>query len=557
MNDVVVPACTGRRLRSVRRANGFGRGGSVGWWVVVACALGAAGMVAADTTILKLDGVKVDATDPNHDDWINLLAFGDGSVRGPLNPEALGGYKASPPRFSDIALHKLVDATSPILLSRCATGKHIAKAELRFMRASPAGAPAQEPYLTVTLNDVFVTSYSMSGGSGEGGGSLPMESISLNFSKCSVSYTDRERLTTTRAIYDVRTSTAFSSISPPTKRPPEIEVIPTAYGQAGLPLLVVVRVSDPDTPVGQLTVQASSSNHGLLPDAAIEVGDPGTSVGMVLHPSVGSSGVTTVTVRVSDADSTTETSFLAVFSPSSGPVLKLTDNQIAEHAPAGTAIGQLVLDPPPAPGAPPPFLLDSAAGRFRLEGDSLVVNDPLLLDFETSPRPTIVVGVPDPEGGPDRFAQFIIAVSNVAEGPYDEWRNRHFTESELLDPAISGPDADDDLDGLKHLLEYALGLPPRDGTDPGPGTGPRLDETIIEGKSYLTLVYRRRSPASDPDLIVTPQLSSDLDSWGEGPAHFVQLSEVEVEPDMVEITVRCVEPQTDGARQLIRLSVAR
>jgi type VI secretion system secreted protein Hcp len=515
-------------------------------------------MVVADTTILKLDGVKVDATDPNFDDWINLLAFGDGSVRGPLNPEALGGYKASPPRFSDIVLHKIVDATSPVLLSRCATGKHIAKAELRFMRADPAGAPAQEPYLTVTLSDVLISSYSMSGGGGSGGSaeSLPIESLSLNFSSYSMAYTDREQSATCRVFYDVRTSTALSSISPPTKRPPEIDALPTAYGQAGLPLLVVVRVSDPDTPVDQLTLQASSSNQALLPDAGIEVSGSGTpTLGLLLHPNAAASGVTTVTIRVSDGDSTTETSFLAVFSSSSGPVLKLTDNQIAEHAPAGTAIGQLVLDPPSAPGAPPPFLLDSAAGRFRLEGDSLVVNDPLLLDFETSPRPTIVVGVPDPEGGPDRFAQFIIAVSNVAEGPYDAWRNRHFTESELLDPAISGPDADDDLDGLKHLLEYALGLPPRDGTDPG--IGPRLDETIIEGKQYLTLVYRRRSPASDPDLIVTPQLSSDLDSWGQGPAHFVKISEVAVEPDMVEITVRCVQPQTDGTRQLIRLSVAR
>ena len=85
---------------------------------------------------------------------------------------------------------------------------------------------------------------------------------------------------------------------------------------------------------------------------------------------------------------------------------------------------------------------------------------------------------------------FIIQVEDVPEGAFDVWRNQFFTADERLNPLISGPEADADLDGRKNLAEYGLCLPPKSGADAN--IAPRLGEVTIENKQYLTLIYRRR-----------------------------------------------------------------
>ena len=50
----------------------------------------------------------------------------------------------------------------------------------------------------------------------------------------------------------------------------------------------------------------------------------------------------------------------------------------------------------------------------------------------------------------------------VLQAPIDTWKGQQgWNQSQLNDPAISGPNADPDLDGLENVLEYALNLNPR------------------------------------------------------------------------------------------------
>ena len=113
-------------------------------------------------------------------------------------------------------------------------------------------------------------------------------------------------------------------------------------------------------------------------------------------------------------------------------------------------------------------MVDSAAGLVRLAGDgkTIVVNNPVNLDFERQPRPSIVVRTPSPGGAGFIYADVVIEVQNVIEGYFDIWREKHFSPAELLDPDISGFWADADGDELKNGVECALDLPPRDGTVP-------------------------------------------------------------------------------------------
>lgn len=80
------------------------------------------------------------------------------------------------------------------------------------------------------------------------------------------------------------------------------------------------------------------------------------------------------------------------------------------------------------------------------------------------------------------------------------WRETHFAGL-LGNPAISGPDADPDGDGLSNLYEYAFGMEPR---NPGAAGLP----VVSESNGYLSITFFRRVNA--PDVLYLPQSSGDL-----------------------------------------------
>ncbi len=99
------------------------------------------------------------------------------------------------------------------------------------------------------------------------------------------------------------------------------------------------------------------------------------------------------------------------------------------------------------------------------------------------------------------------------------WQSAWFVGPEISNPAIGGYLADPDGDGLKNLLEYALGLNPRTNdsnakitaalaNDPGTGLGP-----------YLTISFRKSRAAQASSATVTVEVSSSLSTaWQTGQA---------------------------------------
>lgn len=78
----------------------------------------------------------------------------------------------------------------------------------------------------------------------------------------------------------------------------------------GVPEVIGFTVSDPDTPVANLTVTAASSNQILLPGATIVVSGTAADRTMTLSPSPGQIGSTTVVVTVSDGNLSSSGSFV-------------------------------------------------------------------------------------------------------------------------------------------------------------------------------------------------------------------------------------------------------
>jgi hypothetical protein len=139
------------------------------------------------------------------------------------------------------------------------------------------------------------------------------------------------------------------------------------------------------------------------------------------------------------------------------------------------------------------------------------------------------------------------ATITILDRPINIWRRANFTPAELANPSISGDLADPDHDGLANLMEYALGLPPK---DPTPVNRPYA--SVASG--YLTLTYTRATSAIDVSLVV--EQSNDLVTWQSGTNQLQQMSVLQQGPAQL-ITVQAVNPVNSSAASFIRLRVTR
>ena len=83
--------------------------------------------------------------------------------------------------MQDFSFSMKVNKASPKLMLACATGDHIKQATLTCRKA---GGDQQE-YMKVVMSDILVSSYQAGGSVGS---VIPMDQISLNFSKIEFEY---------------------------------------------------------------------------------------------------------------------------------------------------------------------------------------------------------------------------------------------------------------------------------------------------------------------------------------------------------------------------------
>jgi type VI secretion system secreted protein Hcp len=92
-----------------------------------------------------------------------------------------GGGGAGKVSMNDFSFAMRVNKSSPKLFLACANGQHIATAMLTCRKAGKEG----QEYLKIKFNDLLVSNF-QTGGSG--GDVVPVDQISLNFSKIEFSY---------------------------------------------------------------------------------------------------------------------------------------------------------------------------------------------------------------------------------------------------------------------------------------------------------------------------------------------------------------------------------
>ncbi len=130
---------------------------------------------------LKLGDIKSESTDDKHKDEIDVESYSWGASNpGSMSPGGGGGTgKVS---FSDLHFVHKIDKSSPNLWKACATLEHIKEGTL----TSTKQGKGPQDFLIVKMNDVIITSVSITESSGTG--SVPMEQVSLQCAKVDMEY---------------------------------------------------------------------------------------------------------------------------------------------------------------------------------------------------------------------------------------------------------------------------------------------------------------------------------------------------------------------------------
>lgn len=499
---------------------------------------------------------------PNFESWVQINSLSTGASVN-ISFSIGGGTGASRASLSGVSFTKRTDATSLALLSRLTTGQPIIEtATIHFLDTI---GTQTIPVLTLKMEDVLVSSWSIAGS--EGGDHI-YESWSLTPSalRTTVAFVNADdgRISQDTAFWNFRANSDEPLYDPNT--PPSLSnSFQDQVMDANTTRAINFTVGDAETPAGALLISLSSTNPLLLPPSQIAVGGSGVSRSLTLQPLADAHGSATITVQVSDGEALASQSFVVTVNeppPDPLPSIQITAASVAENSPSGTFIGELSLIGTEPPGPIAFSLLNDAGGRFAIGGESsssLLVGPNAALDYELATSHAITVVVSD--GLDFNFSQqVLIQVLNLdddppATGEFDFWKMEFFNAEQLLDPDLSGPNADFDKDGIPNLVEYALGLRPN---DPSGQDAVELIQVEVDGITYPAVRFSHIGPARDPSIEVVLEVATNSFNWSSGPGFTDVVSSVPVDSPFEgfqQVVIRSTTPfdPQSPASQILRV----
>jgi type VI secretion system secreted protein Hcp len=129
---------------------------------------------------LKLTDVKGESKDKSHPGECEIESFSWGATQ--LGASSHGtGAGAGKVSMNDFHFVMRNNSSSPTLFLNCAKGVHLKEAKLTCRKAGGT----QQNFLVVTMSDVLISSYQTGGSQA---GEVPMDQISLNYSKIEIDY---------------------------------------------------------------------------------------------------------------------------------------------------------------------------------------------------------------------------------------------------------------------------------------------------------------------------------------------------------------------------------
>ena len=139
----------------------------------------------ASNMFIKFEDPKVEgeSTDSSHEKDIQVLSWSH-SFSQPTSPtrSSAGGGTVEQASHSNFTFSKYTDSSTDDLLKLCWQGNQIAKATFYAYRADGDNKPVL--YLTIEMEKVIVSNYSVGGGSGD----ISTESVALDYGKVKYTY---------------------------------------------------------------------------------------------------------------------------------------------------------------------------------------------------------------------------------------------------------------------------------------------------------------------------------------------------------------------------------
>ena len=152
---------------------------------------------------LKITDVKGESKDSVHKDSISIDSFSWGATQTGTSSHGTGagGGKVN---MNDFHFVMRNNSASPTVFLYCANGRHLKDATLTCRKAGGK----QENFLIVKMSDVLISSYQTGGSQG---GDVPMDQISLNYSKIEIDYLSQDEKGITKSAgkkwWDQKTNT--------------------------------------------------------------------------------------------------------------------------------------------------------------------------------------------------------------------------------------------------------------------------------------------------------------------------------------------------------------
>jgi type VI secretion system secreted protein Hcp len=140
---------------------------------------------------LKIQGIDGESTDDKHKNWIEVLSFSWGVSQPSAGSRSSGGAASGQrPDHSDFSIVKSLDKASPLLFKECNTGKHVGTVTLALCRNS--GKKAQ--YMEYKMEETYISGV-RPGGAAQGSEPLPLEEVSFNYGKITLTYNNTDHAT--------------------------------------------------------------------------------------------------------------------------------------------------------------------------------------------------------------------------------------------------------------------------------------------------------------------------------------------------------------------------
>ena len=135
---------------------------------------------------LKLNGIDGESKDDKYKDHIELESWSWGETNASSGHTG-GGHGSGKVSAQDFHFVMKVNKATPKLILACAEGHHIPDATLIARKAGKG----QQDFLKYKFTDVFVSSYQTGGAAS--GDTLPLDQISLGYTKMEIEYKEQKQ----------------------------------------------------------------------------------------------------------------------------------------------------------------------------------------------------------------------------------------------------------------------------------------------------------------------------------------------------------------------------